>query len=179
MDVAASSDDVKAKPSVCLITALTVADFIDPDLIVDAHANTGAQLGVLTLAALLREQGFTPVILNLDDLFFDFVGRARSRSSTLSEFFFPFVVGHLRTLSFDVFGLSSICSSYPLTLRLAREIRQLNSHATIIVGGPQASVVDVATMRAFPCVDVIVRGEADDSFPALLRLLTPSGAGTT
>ena len=39
---------------ICFVTALTVSDFIDPDLTADAHANTGAQLGVLTLAALLR-----------------------------------------------------------------------------------------------------------------------------
>jgi radical SAM superfamily enzyme YgiQ (UPF0313 family) len=157
---------------VCLITALTVADFIDPDLIAHAHANTGAQLGVLTLAALLRDQGFTPLVVNLDDLFFDFVARdVNSPDQTLPEFFFPFVARHLQTLSSDVFGLSSICSSYPLTLRLAREIKRVNSHRTIIIGGPQASVVDVATMRAFPFVDVIVRGEADDTFPALLRLL--------
>jgi hypothetical protein len=59
------------RQSVCLITALTVADFFDRDLIIDAHANTGAQLGILTLAALLREQGLNPTVLNLDDLFYE------------------------------------------------------------------------------------------------------------
>jgi hypothetical protein len=97
-------------PSICFITALTVADFIDPDLIVDTHANTGAQLGVLTLAALLRRQGYNPQIINLDDLFFDFVRQDKSRPSiqrkgsrrsiittpdfepgqNVSELFFPF-----------------------------------------------------------------------------------------
>src|ERR1044071_9164717 len=162
--------------SICFITALTVADFIDPDLIVDTHANTGAQLGVLTLAALLRRQGYNPQIVNLDDLFFDFVRQDKSRpliqrkgaqrspdfepGQKVSELFFPFAASHLPTDSFDVFGLSSICSSYPLTLRLAEEIRRRNPQAKIILGGPQASVVDVATMRAYPCIDVIVRGEA-------------------
>jgi hypothetical protein len=32
-------------------------------------------------------------------------------------------------------------------------------------------VVDVATLRAFPSVDIIVRGEADDTFPTLLQHL--------
>ena len=63
------------RPSICLITALTVADFIDPELTAEAHSNTGAQLGVLTLAALLRQQGYHPHIINLDDLFFEFVRR--------------------------------------------------------------------------------------------------------
>jgi radical SAM superfamily enzyme YgiQ (UPF0313 family) len=172
-------------PSVCFITALTVADFIDPDLIVDAHAKTGAQLGVLTLAALLRQQGYDPLLINLDDLFYDFVEQDKSRPSvknaaapselepgqSVAGYFFPFVAQHLPTESIDVFGLSSICSSYPLTLRLAEEIRRRNPRAKIILGGPQASVVDVATMRAFPCVDVIVRGEGDDTLPSLLPLL--------
>jgi radical SAM superfamily enzyme YgiQ (UPF0313 family) len=172
--------------SVCLVTALTVADFIDPDLTTETHSNTGAQIGVLTLAALLREQGFRPIFFNLDDLFYDFIGGHSCPASTdsdptatgptdahqeASEFFFPFVVRKLRAIACDVFGFSSICSSYPLTLRLAQEARQINPQAKIIIGGPQATVVDVATMGAFPCVDIIVRGEADKTFPELLRLL--------
>jgi hypothetical protein len=42
--------------------------------------------------------------------------------------------------TFDVVGLSSICSSYPLTLRLTQEIRRANPQAKIILGGPQASL---------------------------------------
>jgi radical SAM superfamily enzyme YgiQ (UPF0313 family) len=161
---------VKARSTIYLITALTVVDFIDPELTTEAHANTGAQLGVLTLAALLREQGYEPIVLNLDNLFYDFVRRDKSHSST-DEFFFPFVVEQFGSISCDIIGLSSICSSYPLTLRLAQEARRTNPYAKIILGGPQASVVDVPTLQAFPCIDIIVRGEADDTFPALLHLL--------
>ena len=179
-------EGVNARRSVCLITALTVADFIDADLIAGAHSTTGAQLGVLTLAALLRERGFEPTIIDLDSLFLDFVKDDTSRpsvrrdreSATASEreemhsdLFFPFLAARLRALSLDIVGLSSICSSYPLTLRLAGEVKRLNPRAVVIVGGPQASVVDVATLQAFPCVDVVVRGEADDTFPRLLQLV--------
>lgn len=166
---------------ICLVTALAVSDFIDPDLTVDAHSKTGAQLGVLTLAALLRQQNYKPAVINLDDLFFEFVRLDKSRPSLnheipdgrngTGETFFSFVAQHLPTTGFGIYGLSSICSSYPLTLRLAQEIRRLNPQARIILGGPQASVVDVATMHAFPCIDIIVRGEADDTFPSLLHLL--------
>ena len=161
--------------SICLVTALTVSDFIDPDLTAGANSNTGAQLGVLTLAALIRRQGYDPHIVNLDDLFFEFVRLDTTRPSINregvaplqpSESFYSFVVRHLPAQSFDVVGLSSICGSYPLTLRLAQEIRRTNPQAKIILGGPQASVVDVATLNAFLCVDVIVRGEADDTFPS-------------
>ena len=111
------------RPSICLITALTVADFIDPELTAEAHSNTGAQLGVLTLAALLRQQGYHPHIINLDDLFFEFVRHDKSRPSInakvpkgnkapatevqpghgVSGLFFPFVAKHLPIQSFGGF----------------------------------------------------------------------------
>src|SRR5262249_47000821 len=121
-----SRKKTRKRLSVCLVTALTVSDFIDADLITEAHTKTGAQLGVLTLAALLRKDGFEPHVVQLDDLFFAFITRRED-----SELFFPFVVEHLASLSYDVFGFSSICSSYPLTLRLAREVRRLSPGATI------------------------------------------------
>src|SRR5215813_12441316 len=112
--------------SICLVTALTVSDFIDPDLTAAAHSPTGAQLGVLTLAALLRQRGYEPFIINLDDLFFDFVRADKSRprinrnaedgdtapitEADPQELFFSFVAKHLPTEGFDIFGLSTICS---------------------------------------------------------------------
>lgn len=184
---------------VCLISALTVADFIDFDLVSETHSTTGAQLGILTLAAILRRLGIEPHVINLDDLFFAFLKQLKQPLSDseaageidpagaidesppvaapdVEEYFFPFVAERLKALRFDVYGLSSICSSYPLTLRLAAELKRLNPRAPIILGGPQASVVDVPTMRNFACVDFIVRGEADETFPALLRsLASPDG----
>jgi radical SAM superfamily enzyme YgiQ (UPF0313 family) len=81
----------------------------------------------------------------------------------------------LQSVGSDVFGFSSICSSYPLTVRLAQRIRQLYPAAFIIFGGPQASVVDVPTLRNFPCVDFVIRGEADETFVQLLELIAAGG----
>src|ERR1700681_3323503 len=114
-------EGVNPKRSVPLIPALPVADSIDSDLIVGAHSNTGAQLGVLTLAALLRGRGFDPTVIDLDSLFFDFVKDDKSRPSIQGtrpagtaadeihpDLFFPFLATHLRARSLDVVGLSSI-----------------------------------------------------------------------
>ncbi len=169
-----------ARPTVCLLSALTVADFIDFELVTETHSTTGAQLGILTLAAILRKEGFSCQVVNLDDLFLAFLKEqhqsVEGEDGRNDEFFLPFVVEHLKTLRFDVFGLSTICSSYPLTLRLAAEIKKINPKSKVVLGGPQASVVDVPTMKAFPCIDFIVRGEADETFHALLmRLATNEG----
>jgi radical SAM superfamily enzyme YgiQ (UPF0313 family) len=160
---------------VCLITSLSIADFVDPELTAGgAQRIMPGNVGVLTLVAVLRELGYDPSVINLDRLFLDFRKRTWSDAQSNCEKgqFFAFVMDHLGTVSADVFGFSSICSSYPLTVRLAQEVKRLNPTAPIIFGGPQASVVDVATMTAFPWVDFVVRGEAEETFPLLLDLLS-------
>jgi radical SAM superfamily enzyme YgiQ (UPF0313 family) len=175
------------KLRVCLITALSMVDFVDAELTANgAKRIMPGNVGVLALAAVLREHGYEPHIVNLDQLFLDFRNqtagctddRHAGNTGPDSVYFFEMAAERLSALSFDVFGFSSICSSYPLTLRLAAEVRTFNPDAQIILGGPQASVVDVATMQAFPCVDFVVRGEADRTLPALLDLLSSQMRGT-
>ncbi|MFE9883309.1 B12-binding domain-containing radical SAM protein [Streptomyces sp. NPDC005784] len=68
----------------------------------------------------------------------------------------------------DVVGLTTMCNSYPQTLTLARWCRELDPTVRILLGGPQASVVDVATMREFGWIDAIARNEADRSLVQVL-----------
>ena len=186
-------------PTVCFVTPLSLADFVDPDLTVKGSRYIMAgNVGILTLAAGLVDAGYKVHIVNLDELFLQFLGANpgepvrmsgssmfrpepegatpegtsdRTSRAANPEAFYDFVAERLRPLSFDVFGFGSICSSYPMTIRLAREVRNSHSDACIIVGGPQASVVDVATIRSFPWIDYVVRGEADDILIALLGRL--------
>ncbi|MCA9937037.1 MAG: B12-binding domain-containing radical SAM protein [Anaerolineales bacterium] len=69
----------------------------------------------------------------------------------------------------DLIGFTTMCNSYPQTLTLARHCREHNPEPKIVLGGPQATAVDEATLRVFPWVDAIVRGEADHTFPALVN----------
>ena len=68
----------------------------------------------------------------------------------------------------DVVGFATMCNSYPQSLTLARHCKQALPGVKIVMGGPQATAVDMPTLRHFPWVDVIVRGEADHSFPDLI-----------
>jgi radical SAM superfamily enzyme YgiQ (UPF0313 family) len=161
---------------ICLVTALTVADFVDIEMTINARNDSGANLGVLTLAAGLRKRGYRPLVVNLDQLFLEFL---RRHGAQPRERFCRFAVEHLASLSSDIFGFSSICSSYPLTLRLARDLKRWKPKSHTILGGPQATVTDVATLRAFSCIDFVVRGEADDTLPSLLDcLLTTNRKGS-
>jgi len=154
---------------------MTIADFVEPQLTIGAASTyTGTQLGVLSLAAVLLEKGLQPHLVDIDQLFLDHIRGLEG--SICADDFFAHLVRQFEDVSFDVCGFSSICSSFPLTLRLAREVKRLHPHTQIILGGPQASVVDVATLEAFPCVDFVVRGEAEVTLPLLLDQLAGAPA---
>jgi radical SAM superfamily enzyme YgiQ (UPF0313 family) len=155
---------------VCFVSALTTADFGDSELTLGLdQKDTGPPLGVLSLAAVLCERGINVQFVNLNKLFFDFI---KTDENDKPSDLLTFVVQNLESLSFDILGLSTICSSYPLTLRIAREVKRFHPNIQIILGGPQASVVDIPTMRAFPFIDFVVRGEAEETFPLLLEILS-------
>jgi len=164
---------------VCLISPPTLTDFADLDItnhetiqILAEHA----PVGILSLAAVLEQRGICPQVLDLNQMYFDFLrgGDAELRARG----FFNHVVEHLKTYEFDIFGLGSICSSYPLTLRLCEALKQQHPESLIILGGPQASVVDVPTLRGFAAVDIIVRGEAEETFPTLIERLASGSSWT-
>src|SRR5205823_1037640 len=56
-------------------------------------------------------------------------------------------------------------------LRIAAEVKRVRPKSLVVLGGPQASVVDVATMRAYPWIDLVVRGEAEQTLPDLVDAL--------
>lgn len=180
---------------ICLVMPLSVSDFVDIDDTLGAQPKaTGPHLGILTLAAVLRRHGWTPSVLNLNELFVDFMVKSRGNASVPRQdsplirrvtssgrpvgegTFLDFVCAQLSDMKFDVLGIGSICSSYPLSLRIAERLKRLHPDVPVILGGPQASVVDVQTLEAFAPVDYVLRGEADASLPQLLSILSGENA---
>ena len=150
-------------PKICLVTALTIEDFLDPQLTASVQQRP-PQLGIMTLAAILRANGFRPKIVNLDDLDLTFVNSCnyvpassvqveagmeapvpdniRPSEAETPRFFIPFVLDHLEGELWDAAGLSSICSSYTVDFAAgAKKSSAYGPDAPLILGGPQASVV--------------------------------------
>lgn len=150
----------------CLITALTHWTDGRQARVMDLQ---DAPLGPLTLAAILGAQGAAVSLLDLDQEF------ARRDRAAGPEQFIRDTAARLAASPAGVFGFSTLCSSYPLTLRLTKLLKELRPESLIVLGGPQASVVDTATLNAFRHVDCILRGEADHSLPALLDALQCGG----
>jgi radical SAM superfamily enzyme YgiQ (UPF0313 family) len=156
----------------CLVSPPTVTEFGREVAESEAVRRLAehAPVGLLTLAAVLEEVGRLPEIVDLNRLYYDFL----QEPGTAIDFC-AYAVDHLLARDFDAVGFGTICSSYPLTLRIARRLRAARPEVPILMGGPQASAVDVATLERFPFVDYVVRFEAEESLPRLLDALEKGG----
>ena len=155
---------------ICLVSSPTAAEF--SPRIAESEAvrliSEQAPIGILTLAAILDQHGITAEVVDLNRVYHRYLHSASFRRG---KGFCSFAARACASESFDVWGLSTICSTFPLTIRIARELKRTNPQSLVMLGGPQASVVDGATLQAFPFIDMIVRGEADETLPALLDAL--------
>jgi radical SAM superfamily enzyme YgiQ (UPF0313 family) len=158
---------------VCLISAPTANQF-DSRVVgeLDAARTMGelAPVGILSLAAVLEAKGLQPEVVDLNRVYYEWLQSKRSQSNVDTDFC-HFAGDYFAGRDFDFFGFSTVCSSYPLTLRIAAEVKRLHRESVVVLGGPQASVVDVSTMRAFPWIDLVVRGEAEHTLPVLIDAL--------
>jgi len=155
----------------CLITAPTITDFRSlAELRSEAvqRAALQPQLGILSVASILESCVDCPDLVDVNSAYLQYaVIGDRLRTDAFAQHIADMAVRS----NADLYGFSSICSTYPLSLRVAREVKRMRPYATILFGGPQASVVDVATMTAFPFVDLILRGETEQTLPNLMERL--------
>src|ERR1700756_120213 len=157
--------------SLCLVTAPTLAEFAEPAEFRSESVQNAAndpQLGILSLAAVLEARGESVRIQDLNRTYLDYC-ECLSRSN--SREFAESTAVVLAADHAELYGFSTICSSYPLTLRIAKAVKAFRPDSTILLGGPQASVVDLGTLAAFPAVDFVLRGEAEYTLPLLLDQL--------
>ena len=155
---------------VCLISAPT-ANQLDRRAMVETEAARTmgelAPVGILSLAAVLEAKGLQPEVVDLNRVYYSWLQDPNRNDTDFCSFAGNYFAGR----DFDFFGFSTVCSSYPLTLRIAAEVKRAHPKSVVVLGGPQASVVDVATMRAFPFIDLVVRGEAEYTLPELVDAL--------
>ncbi|HXZ28703.1 MAG TPA: radical SAM protein [Terriglobales bacterium] len=131
-----------------------------------------APVGILSLAAVLEAKGLAPEVVDLNRVYYDWLQDPERGQAD----FCRFAGDYFRERDSDLFGFSAVCSSYPLTLRIAAEVKRAHPQSVVALGGPQASVVDVATLRAYPFLDLVVRGEAEQTLPELVGALGGSTA---
>jgi radical SAM superfamily enzyme YgiQ (UPF0313 family) len=164
---------------VCLISAPTANQF-DGRAVGEAEASRImgelAPVGILSLAAVLEAKGLHPEVVDLNRVYYEWL--QQSNRSNAEADFCSFAGDYFAGRDFDgvdFFGFSTVCSSYPVTLRIAAEVKRAHPQSVVVLGGPQASVVDVSTLRAYPSIDLVVRGEAEQTLPDLVDALAGNG----
>jgi radical SAM superfamily enzyme YgiQ (UPF0313 family) len=153
----------------CLVSAATINEFRFDELNSDEDEKERVPLGVLCLASVLESKGIATDVVDLDRLFSAWL--ARDNGDCENRDFSAYVAARLASTDLRFFGFSSICSSYPLTLRIAAALKRLRPDVHITLGGPQATAAGEETLDAFPSVDVVVRGEGEMVLPTLLGTL--------
>lgn len=120
--------------------------------------STGTPVGPLSLTAALEQAGYSVE-------FHDYQTNRRLRKPAVKQF-----LDYLGRADSRVLGISTMCSTLPTVLGAVRELKAVQPDRYVILGGPAATDTPEAILRHFP-IDVIVRGEGEESAVELMRAL--------
>jgi anaerobic magnesium-protoporphyrin IX monomethyl ester cyclase len=71
----------------------------------------------------------------------------------------------------DLIGVTSVTMNFPLAVQTLQYCKGKAPEATTVMGGPHVTFTDEETLRKYPGVDIIVRGEGEDTTRELIQAL--------
>ncbi|MFH1651629.1 MAG: radical SAM protein [Chloroflexota bacterium] len=110
-------------------------------------------MGLALLAAVLEQAGYPVKVLDANAL-----NLAPDRVASLAA-------------DADVIGLTATTPTVGAAVAAARALKQANPRQTIVLGGAHATLLPGETLRRFPEIDIIVRGEGEATIIELLRTI--------
>jgi radical SAM superfamily enzyme YgiQ (UPF0313 family) len=119
-------------------------------------------MALVTLGGVLKKLGVGAELWDFD-LYFKRVKNATEAG------FRKLLRQGIRGMGAEVFGISSICSNFPMALWIAREIKAYRPDSLIILGGPQPSSVPREILENFEFVDVVVAGEGELTLEEMVK----------
>jgi radical SAM superfamily enzyme YgiQ (UPF0313 family) len=119
-------------------------------------------LGLLSLAAVARAAGHEPSI------FWPMVALRRGELSCDGGLYAACAERVLATNP-DVVGLTTMACSMLFTARVAQELKARRPDLPVVVGGPHASILHRQLLARYRQIDVVVRHEAEETFPLVLE----------
>ncbi len=120
-----------------------------------AQTSVGPPLGLAYLAAAVRAKGFEVRVVDANVF-----GLSEARAAAAAFDLQP-----------DVVGITAATPTIARAGEIAGHLKALDPGITTIVGGPHATALPARTLAEFPAVDIVARGEAEGSLPALLAAL--------
>ena len=153
--------------SITLISNPIIAELRDVEavqrLMTKRAVYSAPQLGLLTVAGLFKDVGWDVSVINANKEYLSHLSKGGSADSFCDAF-----AQELANYDSQYYGFSSICSSYYITLTLVRALKRICPQARIILGGPQATSTAQETIKLYPEIDYIMRGEVDSVIPAFV-----------
>ncbi|MBI5971009.1 MAG: radical SAM protein [Deltaproteobacteria bacterium] len=121
--------------------------------------NTTPSFGLCCLAAVVRQKGYTP-----------FIVEAGALQLTLDEAFERIIA-----LRPDVVGFRASTISFNNAAQLAGRIKEFDKKIITLIGGPHVTAIPTETFEKFPQFDVGVIGEGEETIVELLGVLDGFG----
>jgi len=112
-------------------------------------------LGILYIATLLRQEGIEVTILDQAA-----EGYSIKKTAKWVEKQDP-----------DILGFSALASSGKTAARIAQKVKQNNPNITTVFGNYYATFNDKRVLKTYPQVDIIVRGEGEETIKELIEML--------
>lgn len=64
-----------------------------------------------------------------------------------------------------------MCNNYHFVLKVSKYIKETNNNIKIFLGGPQASLTAIKTLKAFNFIDLIAIGESEKNISEIVDIL--------
>ena len=110
---------------------------------------------LMSMGAVLREQGMDVEILDL-----------------LSTRYSPQKIEDcLARVRPDLIGVTSVTMNFPAAVRILQTCKTLLPGAAAVIGGPHATFTAEEILRSYPEVDIVVRGEGEETIAETARAL--------
>jgi len=114
-------------------------------------------LGIASIAAVLEREKYQVSILDANAL-------QLSESEIASQ-----------VKSFDIIGITAMTPFINSAIRVARAVKKAKPETTVMLGGAHVTVLPKETLENIPEIDLIVRGEAEETVVELYHTLKNGG----
>ncbi|MCS7132689.1 MAG: B12-binding domain-containing radical SAM protein [Aigarchaeota archaeon] len=126
-----------------------------PSVVKEVLGSGGPPLGLAYLAATAREEGWEPGIID-----------ALTEGLSLRE-----LERRISGFDPDVVGITATTSMMPDVYEVAKIVKGVNEGALVLLGGPHATFMAHEILRECPHVDLVVRGEGEETLREILGKL--------
>ena len=112
-------------------------------------------LGLAIIAAMLEKNGYLVKTLDLPAL-------------SLSETSLPMIICREKP---DVIGVTAMSPTINSAVSVVKKVKEYDSNVTVVLGGAHATILPEETLQNTPEIDIIVRGEGEQTTLELVKVL--------